>query len=121
MAAPLQTSAQFWLLFGLVLAGLLLFGLGYNRLVERLEKAGHTHGYLSFLVATGVAATVAAAGALIGWLNVLILAACFAASGLPMILGSVVRYLRERKQDEEAARQLAKEALHDAPGGPGQE
>lgn len=96
-----------------VMAGLLLFGVGYDWLVTRLEERGHDQGYTSLLVVGGVLITLAGAGLLVGWWTVAVISLCFTASGTPMIVGSVCRYARERRQDEEAARLLVEENLDD--------
>ena len=117
MANPsLQSMASFWPVFGFVLVSLVLFGLGYNALTMWLERNKLERGFVSLLVATGAGVTILAAGFLIGFVNALIVLACFAASGLPMMVGSIVRYVNSRAADEKAAQELAKEALHESPG-----
>lgn len=77
--------------------GLLLFGVAYNWLVDRWHRAGYSDGLTSLLVVAGVAVTVAAAGFTIGWTAVLLLLLYFAASGLPMALGDLWRYVKARR------------------------
>ena len=89
----------------LVLAG---FGYVYNRWVESLERQGHDRGYMSLIVALGCAVTLAAAALIIGLEPVLWTFICFAASGTPMIIGSISRYCRAR------ARQRQQNLDHDA-------
>jgi hypothetical protein len=72
-----------------------------------MEKHGHDRGYTALLVVGGNLITVAAAAILIGVETAQTVIFCFAASGLPMIIGSARRYMLERKQEEEIARQVA--------------
>jgi hypothetical protein len=108
----MQSMTGFWLNFALVLTGLLLFGSGYNALTGWLEKRDHLRGFVSLAVAVGTGITILASAFLIGLVPALIVLACFGASGLPMILGSVGRYINARAADEKAARELAQETLH---------
>ena len=80
-----------------VLGLLFLFGAAYNLLVAWLEHKGYDEGYTSLLVVGGVLVTLAASALLVGWYNALLVLLCFAASGLPMILGSLARYARARR------------------------
>lgn len=80
-----------------VLMGLFLFGIGYNSLVAWLERKGYTEGYLSLIVAFGVAVTLAGV-AILSIQAALITLGAFIASGTPMIIGSIVRYLRKREE-----------------------
>ena len=86
--------------FGVILAvflALVLFGIGYNALVAWLERKGYTEGYLSLIVAFGVTVTLAGVAILSIHAALLTLGA-FVASGTPMIIGSIVRYLRKREE-----------------------
>lgn len=99
----------------LAAAGLLLFGLGYNHWLEGVEANGHDRGYMSLIVSLGCAVTVAAyALATNPWLA-LVLLAHFAASGTPMIVGSIRRYIHaraaeERERQRQALARLGEEA-----------
>ncbi|GAP10587.1 hypothetical protein BECAL_01760 [Bellilinea caldifistulae] len=84
-----------------VLLGLLLFGIGYNSLVAWLERRGYTEGFLSLIVAFGVAMTLAGVAILSIHAALLTLLA-FVATGTPMIVGSIVRYLRRRDEAKRA-------------------
>lgn len=97
-----------------VILALFLFGVGYNLLVAWLEARGYDRGYMAFIVSAGVGITLA------GWYVLtrdleggLLLVACFAASGLPMILGSVTRYVQRRAIDAAAERTSVRKALFD--------
>lgn len=89
---------------GMILAvfgALVVFGIGYNAFVAWAERKGYTEGYLSLVVALGVAVTLAG----IAVLNIeaaLLALGAFAASGTPMIIGSIWRYLRRRAEAHKA-------------------
>lgn len=78
-------------------AALFIFGLAYNWLVDRWHRAGYSDGLTSLLVVAGVAVTVAASGFTIGWAVALLLLLYFVASGLPMALGDLWRYVNARR------------------------
>ena len=92
--------------------GLLLFGIGYNFLVDWLEKHGFEEGYTAILVVGGVLVTLLASIPMIGVQMFLTMLICFSASGVPMVWGSWQRYCKRRKQERELARQEALERLH---------
>jgi hypothetical protein len=96
--------------FSLTIGALFLFGLVYAYIVRRLARAG-VQGQTAYTVVVGVGITVLAAGWLIGWLNVILLLACFAASGLPMVIEYVNRTHHEQKRDRQDARSIAKDLL----------
>ena len=85
----------------IVLVALFGFGIGYNRLVGKLEHQGHDRGYMGFIVALGCAVTLAGTGFIVGLGPVLWALVCFAASGIPMIVGSISRYCRARTQQRQ--------------------
>lgn len=93
--------------FGLI-AGiymfLILFGIGYNALTAWMDRHGYMEGYTSLMVALGVLITLAPL-AIISWQGVLLVLGGFVASGLPMIIGSITRYLHKR---ELAQREIAR-------------
>ena len=84
-----------------ILLTLAVFGCIYNRWVESLEKKGHDRGYMSLIVSLGCAVTLAGAGLIVGLKPVLWALACFVASGVPMIVGSISRYCRARTQQRQ--------------------
>lgn len=96
-------------LAALIATLLIGFGVAYNALVTWLEREEHDRGYMSLIVSFGVAVTVAAAGPLIGWHDVLIVLALFAASGAPMILGSISRYAKERREEQALNHEIVEE------------
>ena len=94
-------SGANWDLIGAIYLGLLLFGIGYNHLTAWLERNGYSEGYTAYLVVGGVGVTVAATSLLsMQW--ALVTAGAFAASGLPMVLGSMWRYMQRRREAREA-------------------
>ena len=98
--------------FGVILAvflTLVLFGIGYNALVAWLERKGYTEGYLSLIVAFGVFVTLCGV-AILSIPAALLTLGAFVASGTPMIVGSIVRYLRKR---EAMKRSIIEEIKHD--------
>ncbi len=82
-------------LIPVVLMGLFIFGLGYNTLVSWLIHHGYDEGYTWMLVAGGVLVTVIGLALIMPYAAMLALAA-FAASGLPMAVGSWWRHVRRR-------------------------
>lgn len=80
----------------------LLFGIAYNAAVARLQKWQLWHVSTSVIV--GVAATLLIATAFLYnvsmpfWGAAMVFFGCFAASGLPMTVGSWLRTLDERKK-----------------------
>lgn len=93
----------------LAYAGLVGFGIFYNRIVAYTNRKYGQHGYTSLLVVFGVFVTLAALSTRIGAINTLKIAAGFVASGLPMILGDTSRYL-EYKQEVAVALARASKA-----------
>lgn len=90
-------------LAALIWLGLASFGFVYNAFTEWAERRGYAEGYMSLIVAAGCGVTLLGVTlldlVLPNWNAGLISLTAFAASGAPMILGSVVRYARSRRQD----------------------
>jgi hypothetical protein len=102
---------------GLVMAVLILMSIGYDWLVDQ-AMGRKMEMYVAYSVVGGCAYTLIGAGfamgwssALYGWQAALITLACFTASGLPMVIGSMRRYAEAQKKDNEQATQVAKEVL----------
>jgi hypothetical protein len=76
---------------------LVLFGVGFNWLTAWMERKGYMEGFTSLIVALGVALTLAPL-AFFSWQFVLIAYGAFLCTGLPMIVGSIGRYLQKREQ-----------------------
>lgn len=98
-----------WRLLVAVLAGLFGSAWGYNAYVDSLN--GNHKGATAWLVVWGVAFTLTGAALLIGIVQALIVAACFVASGLPMILGERRRHERDLKAQAEDDRKLTAELI----------
>jgi hypothetical protein len=83
------------------LIALFAISVGFNWLVDVAERRGWEEGYVSFFVVLGVGYTVtgAAIGGLISWQDYQYLVLTFVASGLPMIVGSVWRYVKMRETE----------------------
>jgi hypothetical protein len=97
----------------LIIACLLLAGFAclYNRWVEHLERVGHDLGYMSLIVALGVAIVIVAFGLVTNLWLALPLLACFVAAGAPMIYGSIARYVRARTEAERERDRVARAHL----------
>lgn len=82
-----------------ILLGLFVFGLGYNWAVSRLGRK--LEGYMSLVVASGVMVTLAGV-LLLSPDAALVCLLAFAATGLPMIFGSILRYITRRESSRNA-------------------
>lgn len=94
-----------------VLSLLLAFGISYNEFVATLEEEKRERGFLALLVIFGTAITLAGGWLLIGRDNALKVIACFIASGTPMTVGSVARYMEGRAEEERFLRHWASQGL----------
>lgn len=95
---------EFGAIVGLI--GILIaFGSLYNQAIAWAEKHGYLDGYVSIAVAVGVLITLSGI-ALIDCRAAILSIGAFAASGTPMILGSILRYAMRRQAAERAAREL---------------
>lgn len=79
---------------------LALFGTLYNFAIEYIPWLAHRRS--AEQVVGGVLVTLLAGGFVTGWMNVIVMLILFAASGLPMLIGSWVRAAHD---DAEAKRQ----------------
>ena len=96
-----------------VLLCLFFFGIGYNTLIERLIGRGHHRGYMGFIVAIGTAVTLAGIAVICGIEAAAWATACFIASGLPMIYGSIARHTKQRTHTLSHTWEKAQQALDD--------
>lgn len=94
--------------FAAVLLGLLIYGAIYNWIVGWLKREECHRGYTALLVVGGTLVTLVGASVLIGVKYALLTLACFMASGLPMVLGSMARYMRERLEEEQEIVELTR-------------
>lgn len=91
-----------------VYAGLFVFGVAYDRLVEWLEERGYDDGYTSDLVVIGTLVTLAGTLPLVGLRSLAVTVGAFVASGLPMSLGSKLRYKRWREREKGRSQGMGK-------------
>jgi hypothetical protein len=98
------TLALDWWLLVAVLVGLFAAAWGYNAWVDSLKEKHE--GGTAWLVVRGVGFTLVGAALLIGIVQALIVAACFIASGVPMIYGERKRNERRQKEDAEENKRL---------------
>jgi len=97
------------------LAALVGFGVAFNYWVASLERQGKEQGFVSLLVVVGVAVTGIMFGLIAASVEiVLLLAVCFLACGIPMVVGSISRYVRQRAAEEHAGRVDVHEVLQEA-------
>lgn len=93
-----------WLVLGLILFILLFFGTLYavfvNLFFDQLQ------GYMSLMVVGGVLVTLGFS-AFIFWPAAVLLLICFSASGLPMIIGDIVKAIRKRERVKNFSRTIA--------------
>ena len=89
------------------MGGLFLFGLGYDRFVGWLERNGYERGVTALLVVVGTMITLLPILGIWGIKAFFRTFSLFAASGSPMIAGSVWRYLAERDEELAASKRAA--------------
>jgi len=90
-----------------VICLLALFGIAYNWMVGHLGR--RLEGFTSLAVALGVLGTLALV-AIISWKAALISLVGFLASGAPMVIGSVSRYINRREEARKAMISEVKDA-----------
>ena len=103
----LDLTAKPWI----IAVSLFSFGVAFNQMVTWLEFQDWEEGATALLVVFGVGYTILTISVLIGHFDVLLWG--FAASGTPMVMGSWIRYARQRAQERKDARDCALENLHD--------
>jgi hypothetical protein len=83
-----------------------LFALGiiYNSAIGYLQNSGALEGYMAFAVAGGVAMVILGAAVAISIEVAIQLTVLFCAAGLPMIFGSIQRYVRLRSESQDRMR-----------------
>lgn len=84
-----------------IILGGLQFGVLYNFFVNWLEKQDAMQGATSIIVAGGVAITLALSIPIIGFTNALSVLLIFVATGIPMIVGDWIRFVKKRRHDSE--------------------
>lgn len=103
-------------ILAVVYIGLFLFGCVYNLLVAWLVRKGYAEGYMGFIVAVGVGTTLLPF-TFMTCVSIWWVLYGFAASGVPMILGDVWRYIKPRAEEQAHERQ-ADEMAERGSGGP---
>lgn len=88
-----------------VYIALALFGIAYNKLIATLERTGALEGFVWLAVVCGTSAVLLGL-AILDWRYTLIATGAFIAAGLPMIGGSVHRYITTRKSIQDSLRRL---------------
>ncbi|MCP4422025.1 MAG: hypothetical protein GY805_35875 [Chloroflexi bacterium] len=78
---------------------LLLIGIIYNRLVDRLERDGLLSGLKAFLVVGGCTYTIVLSAPLIGLEHTAIIAGSFVFALLPVTVGEIKRHLATQKTE----------------------
>jgi hypothetical protein len=86
-----------------VYAILLTFGTGFNALIALLERRGFLEGYTAIAVVVGVSITLAGIAVIDPWASLYAIGG-FAASGLPMVVGSWWRHVQARRLGQAAMR-----------------
>jgi len=97
----------------LVLAVLAGFGAWYNSAVSWMERHGPIEGFRAILVMFGVTVTGIGYVLLSSIESGVLLLMCFAASGLPMLIGDMLRAIRARQRDREATQAQVREMFDD--------
>lgn len=92
-----------WVRIGVVSGTLLVLGVVYNAVVSWMECNGYDEGYTALLVVFGVAFTLVGI-AVLCWQCALVAFWGFAASGLPMFVGSWWRHVQARRRSQDLAR-----------------
>jgi hypothetical protein len=83
--------------------GLFLFGLWFDRFTGWAEKNGYSEGYTSLFVVAGVLIVLVSL-TYFSWMFSLLALGAFVAAGVPMIIGSIARYLVARRASIESAK-----------------
>lgn len=99
---------------GLVMAALFILSIGYNWIIGMATRAAEN--YTAVMVIGGCGYTLIGCGFAIGWKScvpgyaaVLVSLGCFAASGIPMALGSFHRNAVRQQADINNSMRLARE------------
>ncbi len=92
-----------------VLIGLFIFGLAFNWFVSRAHARKLTEGYTALLVVFGTLVTIGGIHVLsLFWQAppALLAIVAFTASGTPMVIGDIYRYLQMRERERKEMRDL---------------
>lgn len=92
-----------------VLIGLFVFGTAFNWFISRAHARKLTEGYTALLVVFGTLVTIGGIHMLsLFWQAppALLAIIAFAASGTPMVIGDIARYLQMRERERKELRNL---------------
>jgi hypothetical protein len=89
------------------------FGVLFNRWVAQ-HQTRNGGVYTAFYVVAGVGLTLMTAVLVVGLQDAMLVALLFAASGLPMVIGSMQRHTDRIHETTQSAQELALEMLHGA-------
>lgn len=90
--------------FGFVVVLMIIFGIGYNKLVGWVERKRYMEGFTAIWVVGGVAMTLFGM-LLVDPVAAVLMTILFVASGTPMIAGSILRYVQRREADQRSMRE----------------
>jgi xanthine/uracil permease len=98
----------------IVAGGMILFSFGliYNQAIGSLDRRGYLEGFTWLAVVLGVGTTLAVVVGMAwrreyqGWQWGLLMLGGFAASGLPMAMGAIWRYVSARRADQSDLRRI---------------
>ena len=107
----MQTLSINYLVFIPTLLALFAINLAYAYLIVRRVARARTQGQTAGLVVIGVGEVVLISALLIGWLNMLLVLACFAAAGAPRVIEYHQRVDDEQKQDQKEAEKIVKDLM----------
>jgi hypothetical protein len=93
-----------WTDVGLIYIGLMVFGYVYNRLIQWTVRKRFLEGFTWLAVLVGVLVTLGGLALLVDWKFSLLALGAFASSGLPMVAGSLLRYVQARHHEQEELR-----------------
>jgi hypothetical protein len=99
-----------WLVFGVSLTSLLLFGILYSILIRWGSKKA-VEGQTAWAVVVGVTVTLLGMIPTFGLMTIALIFAGFAASGIPMIVEYILRVHKAQQTDKENAKGIAKDLL----------
>ena len=92
------------LVLALIYALLTALGIGYNALVANMERKQYIEGFTSLAVAAGVGMTLLPFWFL-GPVPIWQVYLAFVCTGTPMMVGSILRYVKARSEAQEDVRQ----------------
>jgi hypothetical protein len=101
-----------WNEYAAVLVGLHAVSWGYNAMVAWFSRNGYSDGYTAIQVVVGVLYTLAGLALVMRVEDVLLVCGGFIASGIPMIIGDLARYVKMRRREEDLLHRAAKDLVN---------